>query len=52
MIFTAVIIGLLDTSYTVHENDGEVDLQIGTLNGSLETDLSFVLSFVDSEAIG
>ena len=47
-----MIIGLLDTSYTVYENDGEANVLIGTLNGSLEIDLSFVLSFIDLETVG
>lgn len=47
-----MIIGLLNTSYTVYENEGEVNIQIGTLNGSLEIDLSFVLSFIDLETVG
>ena len=47
-----MIIGLLNTSYTVYENDGEVNIQIGTLNGSLEIDLLFVLSFIDLETVG
>ena len=52
MIFTAVIIGFLNTSYNVHESDGEVNLRIGTLNGSLQIELFFIFSFMDSEAVG
>ena len=52
MIFAAVLIGFLDTSYTVHENDGEVNLRIGALNGSLQIELFFVFSFKNLEAVG
>ena len=52
ILTAAVTIGFHDTIYSVHENDGEVNLQIGTLNGSLQRELSFVFSFVNSEAIG
>ena len=52
MLFTAVTIGFLDTLYSVYENDGEVNLHIGALNGSLQTDLSFIFSFINSEAVG
>ena len=52
ILTAAVTIGFHDTIYSVHENDSEVNLQIGTLNGSLQRELSFVFSFVNSEAIG
>jgi hypothetical protein len=52
MIFTAVTIGFLDTSLSVHENDSEVRLRIGTLSGSLQIRLPFIFSFVDSDAVG
>ena len=32
----AVVIGFLNTSYTVNENDGVADIQIGVIRGSLE----------------
>ena len=32
----AVVIGFLNTSYTVNENDGVADTQIGVIRGSLE----------------
>ena len=48
----AVTIGFLNISYSVHENDDEVNLQIGTLNSSLQKEFVFVLSFVDREALG
>ena len=32
----AVVIGFLNTSYTVNENDGAADIQIGVIRGSLE----------------
>lgn len=52
MIFTAVTIGFLDTLFSVHENDSEVNLRIGALSGSLQIRLSFIFSSVDSDAIG
>ena len=32
----AVVIGFLNTSYTVNENDGAANIQIGVIQGSLE----------------
>ena len=32
----AVVIGFLNTYYTVNENDGVADIQIGVIRGSLE----------------
>ena len=32
----AIVIGFLNTSYTVSENDGEANIQIGVIQGSLE----------------
>ena len=34
--YSAVVIGFLNTSYTVSENDGVADIQIGVIRGSLE----------------
>ena len=52
MTFIAVTIGFLDTLFSVHENDSEVNLRIGTLSGSLQTRVSFIFSSEDSEAVG
>ena len=51
-ISVAVTIGFRVTSYSVRENDLAVNIQIGSLNGSLQRSLSFVVSFMDSEATG
>lgn len=45
-------IGFRETSYSVREDDLRVSLQIGTLNGSLQRNLSFVVNFMESDATG
>ena len=49
---TDVIIGFLDTSYSVFENESQVFFQVGVLNGSLQRNVTVTLSTSDLTAIG
>lgn len=48
----AITIGFLNAYYTVHENDGQVNLQVGPIIGSLQRELTFVFSVTDVDAHG
>ena len=49
---TDVIIGFLDTSYSVLENELQVIIQVGVLEGSLQREVTVTLSISDLTAIG
>ena len=49
---TDVIIGFLDTSYSMFENEPQVIIQVGVLNGSLQRSVIVTLSISDLTAIG
>ena len=49
---TAITIGFLSTSYVVHENDGQANLQVGPIIGSLQRELTFSFSVVNGDANG
>ena len=48
----AVVIGFLNTSYTVNENDGMADIQIGVIRGSLERPVAVRFSTNANSASG
>lgn len=48
----AIVIGLLSTTYTVNENDGEVNIAVGVLEGSLHGEVIVSVSTSDSTATG
>ena len=49
---TDVIIGFLDTSYSVFENESQVIIQVGLLEGSLQREVTVTLSTSDLTAVG
>ena len=50
--FAAVVIGFLNTSYTVNENDGVANIQIGVIQGSLERSVAVRFSTNADSASG
>ena len=44
LFHVAVVIGFLNTSYTVSENDGVANIQIGVIRGSLERPINVQFS--------
>ena len=47
-----VIIGFIDSPYSVSENDGNVVLQVGLIEGSLQGQVVVSLSTSDLSAVG
>ena len=52
VLYIAISIGFLDTSYVVDESSNEVSLQVGAISGSLQRDLLFAFSTINMDAIG
>ena len=50
--YSAVVIGFLNTSYTVNENDGVANIQIGVIQGSLERSVTVQFSTSADSASG
>ena len=49
---TDATIGFINAPYSVGENEGEVDVQVGVIEGSLQRELVILLSTFDSSARG
>ena len=46
-----MVIGFLSDSYITNENENEVTIQIGVLNGTLQDDVFVQISFEDGSAL-
>lgn len=51
MINAEIVIGFSNATYDANENDGEAIIQIGLINGTLQTEVSIQLSVSDGTAL-
>ena len=49
---TDVTIGFINAPYSVDENEGEVDIQVGVIEGSLQREVVVLFSTLDSSVRG
>ena len=51
-MFADVVIGFMETDYTVAETEGTVELQVAVLSGSLSSDVTVRLDTIPGTAKG
>lgn len=51
-MYIVLVIGFIDTPYTVNENDGFARMKIGVLSDTINFDVSLLISLLNGSASG